>query len=175
MARMDKCCVNLSGASHPVYDEYGNTIGAIEPREFFTYVGAEGSLLSIYFLSPSGARYGYLHEPVPQSVLTEISTRPYGTAVIDNTTYKTFIMRSQQNLYDAYGNCVGSVAAGKRVACLTGMSGSNQPYLKGINYAEKRAGGWDSMRTNEDINYGFVDTGLRTSSSASGIALYGNW
>ena len=58
MARVDRSCVNLSGRSWNVYDSNNNVIGAIEPREFFTYVGYEGSLISIYFLSPSGAKTG---------------------------------------------------------------------------------------------------------------------
>lgn len=176
MARVDRSCVNLSGRSWNVYDSNNNVIGAIEPREFFTYVGYEGSLISIYFLSPSGAKTGYLHssDNIPSSCFTNIINRPYGTITLDQTQYKTFMMRKQMNLYDAAGNIVGSVAAGKRVASLYGTAGQSMPYLTEIHYAEKRSGGWDSMK-GSGVNYGFVDTGLRSGSSPTTIALYGNW
>ncbi len=173
MASVNKCCVNLSGISWTVYDGNNNIIGAIEPREFFTFVGFEGSLQAIYFLSPSGSRTGYLHG-ASGAVFTEITNRPHTTINHEGITYKAFIMRQTMALYDIYGTVVGSVAAGKLVLCQTGMSGSSMPYLKAINYAEKRAGGWEPMGSH-GTNYGFVDTGLRNSSSYSGIALYGNW
>lgn len=172
MANTHTCCVNLSGKIQKVYDG-SKVVGELNPREFFTSVGYEGSLHAIYFLSPTGPRIGYLRDPAA-SITTNIITRPYGTAKINGKTYKTFKMRKTMNLYDVGGNVVGSVAAGKRVACLDGTAGQTKNYLKLIYYAEKRSGGWDPM-AGGGADYGFVDTGLRTSSSASGIALYGNW
>ena len=84
------------------------------------------------------------------------------------------MMRQTMNLYNFNGQVVGSVAAGKRVLCKSSMASIDSPFLKAINFAEKRAGGWDSMADSTGA-YGYVDTGLRTSSSASVIDLYGNW
>lgn len=125
MARVDACCVNLSGKSCPVYNSANAKIGVIEPREFFTYVGYEGSLSAIYFMGPSGSMLnGYLHSPA-NGVLTQIHTRPYGRETIYGKSYITFYMRNTMNLYNINGSVVGSVAAGKRVACLTSMAESN--------------------------------------------------
>lgn len=174
MAQRNSCCVNMSGRNCPVYNSANVKIGDIEPREFFTWVGSEGSLYAVYCMTPSGAMTtGYLHGPA-ESVLTEIHTRPYGHATINGVNYVTFYMRNTKNLYNINGTVVGSVAAGKRVACKTSMSGTSMPYLKAINYAEKRTGGWDSM-VDSAGKYGFVDTGMRSGTSASGISLYGNW
>lgn len=174
MARMDICCVNLSGGNCPVYNSANVKIGDIEPREFFTWIGNEGSLNAVYFMTPSGAMtIGYIHS-VSQAVFTHIHTRSYGSEGIDGVNHVTFYMRNTMNLYNFNGIIVGSVAAGKRVACKTSMSGSSMHYLKSINYAEKRTGGWDKM---EDATgtYGFVDTGMRNGASAGSISLYGNW
>lgn len=143
MANVYWSCVNMSGISCPVYDASNRKIGDIMPREFFTYIGFEGSLSAVYFMTPSGAMtIGYLHAP-STSVCTPITAHPYGTVTYKGKTYKSFIMRHQQNLYASDGRIVGSVAAGKR------------------------AGGWDAVD--------FVDTGgMRTSTDAGSIALYGS-
>lgn len=171
---MATCCINKSGQVVPVYNFSGQTIGELGRDEFFTWVGTEGSLISVYFLGSNGsALYGILKSP-PSRTTTSIEQYPYGKAPDLGAVYITFIMRKTMTLYDINGNVVGSVAQGKRVACKSGMGSYNMPYLKAINFAEKRTGGWDPM---EDSNgeYGFVDTGLRTSSSRTGIALYGSW
>ncbi len=171
---MSTCCVNKSGKVVPVYNASRAKIGELTQNEFFSKIGSEGSQVAIYFLGPNGkALEGLLISP-PKSTVTSIEQYPYGTAKIDGTTYKTYYMRETKNLYDINGSVIGSVAAGKRVACLTGLGGNSKPYLKAINYAAKRAGGWENM-SNNGYSYGFVDTGLRTSSSKSGIALYGSW
>ena len=83
-------------------------------------------------------------------------------------------MRRAMSLYNINGAVIGSVGANKLVACLTGLGGATMPYLKAINYYQNSAGAWIPIR-HGDYNYGFVDTGMRTSSSRSGIALYGSW
>lgn len=171
MATINSCCVNLSGGSCPVYNSSNQKIGDIMPREFFTLRGNEGSLYAVYFMAPSGAMAtGYLHAPA-SSVLTPIILRPYGTATVKGVTYKSFIMRSQQNLHASDGRIVGSVAAGKRVLTNDSTSGETMPYLKSIVYAEKRVGVGDDLWDPVE----FVDTGMRTSPNANNIALYGNW
>ncbi|MCI9128277.1 MAG: hypothetical protein HFG28_14135 [Eubacterium sp.] len=174
---MANCCVNLSGSSCPVYNGYNQQIGELGNREFFTLIGMQGSLSAIYFMGPSGGMMqGYLQNP-PAGVITGIVSRPYRTNVNpgDGQRYTAFIMRSQMSLYDYSGNIVGSVAAGKMVLCKTDLAGSSMYYLKAINYAERRAGGWEPMYESASRPYGFVDTGMRSSTGGNNIALYGSW
>lgn len=167
MSIFNRCCVNLSGSSCPVYNASNQKIGDIMPREFFTLIGGEGSLSAIYFMAPSGIMTtGYL-QAVPASVLSPITLRPYGSVTLNGITYKSFIMRSQQNLHASDGRIVGSVAAGKRVLTNDYYSGASMYYLKSIAYAEKRTGGWDAVD--------FVDTGMRNGTGPDNIALYGSW
>ena len=163
MPLVGDCCVNLSGRNVTVTDGNNRTIGELMNREFFTVIGAEGSLVAIYFLGPSG-----------QPLRGYLNGSPYGTVSLNGQNYVAFMMRQTMNLYNFNGQVVGSVAAGKRVLCKSSMASIDSPFLKAINFAEKRTGGWDSMADSTGA-YGYVDTGLRTSSSTSGIALYGNW
>lgn len=179
MPLVGNLCINTSGVSCPVYEGLGGTpqIGAIEPRELFSLIGREGNMCAIYFMAPSGGmKRGYLHTPTDR-VTDFISNHPYQTGIRvpgDNSTYIAFYMRQQMTLYNADKSVCGSVAAGKRVLCKSSMIDVDYPYLKGINYAEKRTGGWDRM--DDGVNtYGYVDSGLRSSTSANNIALYGNW
>lgn len=175
MAKIQKFCVNLSGSVQPVYDDNNRKIGDIMLREFFLVWGNEGSLTSIYFKGPSGAMLnGYLHD-APEGTTTPIAYRSHSTVRLNGIEYRAFIMRRTMNLYDTFDQRVGSVASGKRVLCLTGTScGGSHPEYMAINYAEKRAGGWDKMADSKN-NYGYVDTGMNISTSYSGIPLYGNW
>ena len=50
MPLVGECCVNLSGRNVTVTDGNNHAIGELMNREFFTVVGAEGSLVAIYFL-----------------------------------------------------------------------------------------------------------------------------
>lgn len=62
MPLVGECCVNLSGRNVTVTDGNNHAIGELMNREFFTVVGAEGSLVAIYFLGPSGQPLrGYLN------------------------------------------------------------------------------------------------------------------
>lgn len=98
----------------------------------------------------------------------------HGKAPIGTRTYKTYYMRRAMSLYNINGAVIGSAGANKLVACLTGLGGATMPYLKAINYYQNSAGAWIPI-TYGNYDYGFVDTGMRTSSSRSGIALYGSW
>jgi hypothetical protein len=60
------------------------------------------------------------------------------------------------------------------VAYRTDLAGQTHLYLKGINYVENTSGQWIQV-TGGGADYGFVDTGLQSSSSWSGIAMYGSW
>lgn len=171
---MSTCCVNKSGTTVPVYNFDNVKIGDLTPNEFFSKIGSEGSLYSIYFLGPNGTCLnGILRNP-PSGTVSSIEFYPYGTEPIDGKTYKTYYMRKTMSLYNVNGAVIGSVGANKLVACLTGLGGATMPYLKAINYYQNSAGTWIPI-TYGNYDYGFVDTGMRTSSSRSGIALYGSW
>ena len=117
MPLVGDCCVNLSGRNVTVTDGNNRAIGELMNREFFTVIGAEGSLVAIYFLGPSGQPLrGYLNG-APASSKTPIHTRPYGTVSLNGQNYVAFMMRQTMNLYNFNGQVVGSVAAGKRVLC----------------------------------------------------------
>ena len=111
-------------------------LGELMNREFFTVIGAEGSLVAIYFLGPSGQPLrGYLNG-APAGSKTPIHTRPYGTVSLNGQNYVAFMMRQTMNLYNFNGQVVGSVAAGKRVLCKSSMASIDSPFLKAINFAE---------------------------------------
>ena len=74
MPLVGDCCVNLSGRNVTVTDGNNRAIGELMNREFFTVIGAEGSLVAIYFLGPSGQPLrGYLNG-APASSKTPIHT-----------------------------------------------------------------------------------------------------
>ena len=167
-------CVNMSGKTCPVYNANNQKIGDIMPREFFLNWGNEGSLTSIYFKGPSGSMLnGYLRD-APNGATTTITSRNSGTETVNGQKYSAFVTRKTLDLYNYKGTRVGSVAANKKVLCLTGTCSEPYPYRMAINYAEKRAGGWDTMADSTG-SYGYVDTGMRTSTSYSGIGIYGSW
>ena len=172
-------CVNKSGVSVPVYSNQNESqrIGTIGNREAFGYDrnwGGDGVRCNIIFLNSSGSlSYGFLLNP-PDRTLTPCIDYPYGTARINGTEYKTFIMRRSRNVYKADGSLWGTVTANRKVACLSGMSGDSHPDWKGINYVENTSGAWVRV-TGAGSNYGFVDTGLGVASGYSSIPMYGRW
>lgn len=175
MSEIQRFCVNLSGSVQPVYNDNNRKIGDIMLREFFLVWGNEGNLTSIYFKGPSGTMLnGYLHD-APDGATTPITDRSHSIVRLNGEEYRAFIMRRTMNLRNTSNIVVGSVAAGKRVLCKTGTScGDSHPEYLAINYAEKRAGGWDKIFDSKH-NYGYVETGMSISTSYSGIPLYGNW
>ena len=73
MPLVGECCVNLSGRNVTVTDGNNHAIGELMNREFFTVVGAEGSLVAIYFLGPSGQPLrGYLLLQVQKPLSTPV-------------------------------------------------------------------------------------------------------
>lgn len=141
-------------------------------RESFAYVedwGGDGVFCNIAFRNSSGAvASGFLIDPA-DGVLTECIDYPYESSVkINGQTYKTFYMRNAMNVYTAGGTKWGSVAAGQRVACKTGLSGVKNPQWKAIDYVRSTAGSWVPV-TGDGVSYGFVDTGLSIASSYSSI------
>lgn len=74
MPLVGECCVNLSGRNVTVTDGNNHAIGELMNREFFTVVGAEGSLVAIYFLGPSGQPLrGYLNNAPASSKTIMVS------------------------------------------------------------------------------------------------------
>jgi hypothetical protein len=172
-------CVNKSGVSVPVYSNQneGQRIGTIGNREAFGYYrdwGGDGARCNIIFLNSSGSlSYGCLLYP-PDGTLTPCTSYPYGKAIINGMEYTTFIMRRARNVYKVDESLWGTVAANRKVACQTGMSGENHPDWKGINYVESTSGAWVRV-TGAGSNYGFVDAGLGVASGYSSIPMYGRW
>ena len=106
---------------------------------------------------------GILKNP-PSKTLTPCTEYPYGTVVINNTKYYTFIMRSTKNVYTVANTYWGKVAGGCRVACLTSLAGQEHQWYKGVNYVENTSGNWVQV-TGDGKDYGFVDTEGYTLSS----------
>lgn len=73
------------------------------------------------------------------------------------------------------GSKWGTVAANRRVACKTGLSGDSHPEWKAINYVENTNGLWIPVNSSDKLKYGFVDTGLSVASGYSSIPMYGSW
>ncbi len=167
--------INKSGVIVPVYnDDFKNVIGQLNQREAFALYGYEGDWYSISFLGPTGVFTAGMLKSPPDSTLIDCTNHPYGTIKIGNISYYTFIMRTTKNIYTATNNYWGQVAGGRRVACKTGLAGQNYQWYKAINYVEKTTGEWVAV-TGDNVKYGFVDTGLRTGSSPTSIAMYGSW
>ena len=60
------------------------------------------------------------------------------------------------------------------VACLDACAGQTKQWTKQIHYVENTSGKWVKV-TGDGKNYGFVDTGLKSGSSPTSIAMYGKW
>ena len=172
-------CINKSGTKVPVYSDTNKTtqIGTIYDREAFGYDcnwGGDNYFCHILFRKSDGSlSYGFIVDP-PDNSIIDCTDYPYGTAVINGVEYITFIMRNSRTVYTVEGRRWGTVAANRRVACLTAMSGDNHPDWKGINYVENTGGEWVQV-TGDGEEYGFVDAGLSVASGYRSIPLYGSW
>lgn len=169
----NKICINNSDSSILVYG-YNDIVGELYPREAFCWTGGEGSVNGINFLDPNG---NYIDGTIYTESFCDITDYPYGEVKFDTYNYAlyTFIMQRTMNIYNANGDYWGRVAAGCLVACETAMAGDNMTYLKGINWVQNTSGEWIQVITDDNRQYGYVDTGLRSGSSPSSIALYGCW
>lgn len=173
-------CINKSGVSIPVYSDTQKTsiIGSILNREAYGYDhnwGGDDYFYRIKFRKSNGAlSYGFIIDP-PGNSVTECTQYPYNKESIDGTQYHTFIMRNSRTVYTAYGSSWGTVAANRRVACLSALAGDDNPDWKGINYVENTKGVWVPVITDENHKYGYVDTGLSIASGYSAIPFYGSW
>lgn len=172
-------CVNKSGGSVPIYSDTSGTtqIGSLYNREACGYNqnwGGDDYYCNVVFRNSSGNVVGGFIINPPNYALMGCHYYPYGTQIINGTSYYTFYMRSARNIYDVGGNYWGTVAAGRRVACLSSLSGDSHPEWKAINYVEKSSGGWQQV-SGSGSQYGFVDAGLSVASGWNLIPMYGNW
>lgn len=181
-------CINKSGKSVPIYSDEEKTkkIGTLYNREAFGYFknwGGDNVICLIKFRNSSGSLVeGFLVDP-PTGTTTPCSNYPYGTDTIEGKKYITFKVRQTRNVYtigaDRDDNNIakykwGSVASGRRVACLTALSGDLKPEFKGINYVENSAGKWIKVEGGGGT-YGLLDAGLSVASGYSSIPFYGSW
>lgn len=171
--------INKSGQSYPVYDIEKGRVGTIYNREAFNYVGGEGDWNYIAFLGPNGsivdATVSWGQHPFPNDFFTPCTDYPYGSDIIDGTTYKTFKMRQRKNIYTGAGNYWGAVAANMLVATNDYDSGMNHIDWKKINYVKRSTDGKWIKVEGDGYLHGFVDTGLSHASTYNTIPFYGSW
>lgn len=178
MAIVPSFMVNMSGKTVQVHggENWNEVVGYLYPREAFSRYGVEGDWTSITFLGPDGKlTEGMLKGVEDFNVLSFCTDYPYSIEQIDSEgPYYVFKMRTTQSIYNAAGTKIGSVAAGKKVACKNAVAGQNYQWLKLIDRYQDANGVWQTPdKTGK--KYGFVDTGLRTGSGYSKIAMYGSW
>lgn len=169
--------INTSGKSIPIYDtDTQKTVGTLGQREAFILYGGDGSLKWIKFRGSNLKLVDALVQD-PDDVLWRckpIQEMPYGTATINGTKYKTYIMRKTMNVYTAAGTYWGRVAAGMLVATNSSTVGLNHPTWKAVDYVKSTAGKWVKV-DGDGYDHGFVDYDLGNGSMPSNIALYGSW
>ena len=172
--------INKSGIVYPMYEVQENfkKYGDIVNREAYVYIGHEGALYALAFLTPSGVfrntTVSCTSYPFPNGFMASCLNYPYGRATINGTTYYTFIMRQAKSVYKADGSYWGSVASGRRVATTNNIMGDSHYDWKQINYVENTNGQWIQVSGNGS-DYGYVDTGIASASGYGGIAMYGSW
>lgn len=176
MALAPTFMVNMSGNNVTVYSpqDWTTVVGYLYPREAFSRYGYEGGITSITFLGPNGSIIQGVLKNVATSVLTPCTNYPYATRTIGGVEYYVFTMRSTKGLFDKDGNQIGTVAAGKQVACKNAKAGQDYQWLKLVDKYQDSSGTWQTPDAS-GAGYGFVDTGLRTGSGHSNIAMYGSW
>lgn len=179
MVNIDFFQINKSGQSYNLYEQGSNTYkGKINNREAFIILSAEGDVMYIGFLNSSGqfdsVRIDLYAHPAPNGFFTSCLDYPYSTEVINGVSYRIFKMRQTKNVYTADGNYWGAVAAGMYVATNSDKVGQTHCDWKLINYVKSTKGQWVKV-SGARCEYGFVDTGLKTSSLYTGIPFYGSW
>lgn len=169
-------CVNKSGKSINVYKENRliNKVGTIGNREIFVVTGVEGGYY-IQFRGPNlKLTEGWLGNPSGEDFEMMIQYYPYGSATINGTKYKTYIMKRTMNVYTAAANYWGKVAAGMLVATNSSYCGDTHPTWKSVDYVKSTAGNWVKV-DGDGYDHGFVDFDLGNSSMPSNVAMYGSW
>lgn len=169
--------INKHGSNIPVYDINNDSrqIGYLNNREAFVQYSTNGSnRLYIYFLDGSGNfTKGVIKEDADNN-LSFYTEYPIKKDLIEQNPYLFFKMRKSMPVYYSDGRRWGTVAANCYVATDRNLCGSSHPDWAYIKYVQSSSGGWVNVGYTSD-GYGFVDTGIRTNSLASGMALYGTW
>lgn len=169
--------INTTGKAIPIYDSITEkTVGTIGKREAFIHYGGEGV---VHWLKFRGSNLKlvdatFLDKNEDISKCAFIEDKPYGTATINGTKYKTYIMRKTMNVYTATARYWGKVAAGMLVATNSSTVGLEHPTWKAVDYVKSTAGKWVKV-DGDGYNHGFVDFDLGNGSMPSNIALYGSW
>lgn len=179
MGIYNQFCINKSGKTYNIYDSDTNTYqGKISDREAFIYLGGEGTLYYLGFLNSSGkiqkVTIQEFYHPFPDGFFGYCTDYPYSREVINGVNYYIYKMRQTKNVYTADGNYWGRVASGMYVATTSNTVGETHCDWKLINYVKSTSGKWVQV-SGAGCNYGFVDTGLSSSSLPGSIAMYGSW
>ena len=176
----NRLMINDHGSKIPVYDinNESRQIGYLNQRETFVMYDTNGSnRLYIYFLDGSG---NFVKVVIKDDVgyTTKFYTEsPYTTRVDDkdaNKKYMVFKMRKSMPVYYSDARRWGTVAANCCVDTDRDLCGSTHPDWLYIKHVQSSSGEWVPAGYTSD-GYAFVDTGIRSNSLASGIALGGAW
>ena len=169
--------INKFGVSLNVYKQASmkDKIGTIGNREAFVVMDAEGDPY-IKFRGPNlELMEGFLDmSNAPSPFFKTLKDYPYGTATINGTKYKTYLMRRTMNVYTATGRYWGQVSGGMLVATNSNWCGDTHPSWKSVDYVKSTAGNWVKV-DGDGYDHGFVDFDLGNGSMPSNIALYGSW
>lgn len=169
--------INKHGSNIPVYDINNDSrqIDYLNNREAFVMYSTNGSnRLYIYFLDGSGNfTKGVIKEDADYN-LSFYTEYPIKKEYIERNQYMLFKMRKSMPVYYSDGRRWGTVAANCYVATDRNLCASSHPDWAYIKYVQSSSGDWVKAGYASD-GYGFVDTGIRTNSLASGMALYGTW
>lgn len=170
-------CINKSGSSIPVYSDtsFKTKVGTLGNREAYVLLEWE-TFPYIYFRGPDLEliKGSFKGEDYYANSVRFLESYPYGTATIDGTKYKTYLMKKTMNVYTAAANYWGKVASGMLVATNSSTCGSSHPTWKAVNYVKSTAGNWVKVE-GDGYSHGFVNFDLGNGSMPSNIALYGSW
>lgn len=171
--------INKEGATIPVYDVDTDSrqIGYLNDREAFVMYDSNGSnRLYIYFLDGSGnfVRGAIREDGAVSYNLAGCTMYPAAKQYIEGNEYYLFKMRRSMPVYCSDASRWGTVAANCYVATDRHICGATHPDWLFIKYVQSSSGTWVRAGYAAD-GYGFVDTGIKTNSLYTGIALYGSW
>lgn len=171
--------INKNGTTILVYDinNESRQIGYLNDREAFVMYDSNGSnRLYIYFLDGSG---NFVRGVIKEEGMTNYNLKfyteyPVKKEYIEGNQYLLFKMRKSMPVYYADANRWGTVAANCYVATDRNICGATHPDWAYIKYVQSSSGEWVRVGYEAD-GYGFVDTGIKTNSLYTGMALYGTW
>lgn len=182
-----KCyAINKSGKKQTVYESNAYKapqIGTLYHNECFgvveskTYEGTNGALQEwVYFKSSSGVKTGYMPNSGGGEV-TPFLNYSFGTIKgPDGYNYKTLKTRKALTYYDKNGKYKGTCVSGARILTNDTTPGVTMPYCMTAMYVETgvNTNKWILISGN-NLEYGFIDTGIASGCDASKIGIYGNW